>query len=262
MIVEFYTIIELYFEREHKQRNNKIMNKTLVSTVMLLAVTAAQAQVTVPEPEFIHSVYVLTSDSTCEALPGETGTIGEHQTKAKNALKVVGKVASVATAVGGLGTALGAHTGNIGGALAGLQAMETASSIANVADKASFLAGSVGMDIIFDNNESSYACKMEGDDVRVVVKGYDNESDPMGVYRVVRFNIFKNQRRIQWIEWVPDLLGTEDAKKSGFLPFSGHKYGEQSYLLTIPADELTPGEYGIIILNCPTQVPVATFSVK
>ena len=85
----------------------------------------------------------------------------------------------------------------------------------------------------------------------------------MGIYRIVRFKASKKDRRIQWIEFKPALLGGSDAKKKGFLAFSGHKYGSQSYLLTIPASELEPGEYGIIYMAVASaqEIPFGTFSI-
>ena len=63
---------------------------------------------------------------------------------------------------------------------------------------------------------------------------------------------------------LPALLGTEDAQKAGYVQFEGHKYGEQSYLLTIPASEMTSGEYGIFYMSIitATAIPVGTFSIQ
>ena len=86
----------------------------------------------------------------------------------------------------------------------------------------------------------------------------------MGLYRIVRLNVMKDDRRIQWLEFEPSALGIGDAKESGFLMFEGHKYGEQSYLLTLPAEEVTAGEYAIFFLDLATAVaiPVGTFGVE
>jgi hypothetical protein len=88
--------------------------KKLFATVMITACfCTASAQVTVSEPEFINSYHILTSDSTTAVLPKESGTIGQHETKAKRTLGLLGKVANVASAVGGLGRIVGANTGSI-----------------------------------------------------------------------------------------------------------------------------------------------------
>ena len=86
----------------------------------------------------------------------------------------------------------------------------------------------------------------------------------MDCYRIVRFKGSKKERRIQWIEFESSLIGTDETKKAGYVQFEGHKYGNQSYLLTIPASELEKGEYGIFYMSIitATTIPVGTFSVK
>ena len=100
--------------------------------------------------------------------------------------------------------------------------------------------------------------------MRLLIKGENNEIDPIDSYRIVRFNASKKERRIQWMEFESSLLGTDDTKKAGYVSFSGHKYGQQSYLLTIPASELEKGEYGVFYMSIisATAIPVGTFSVK
>ena len=75
------------------------------------------------------------------------------------------------------------------------------------------------------------------------------KSDPMELYRIVRFNASKKDRRIQWMEFSPTLLGSEKVQKSGYVNFVAHKYGNQSYILTFPENEMIPGEYGIFFLS-------------
>lgn len=231
---------------------------------MLLAMMATQAQVTVPEPEFLNSYCILTSDSTYKILPKENGSIGEHQTKAKNALKAVGKVANLAGAVGGLGAIVGANTGSFDGLMGGIKAATTSVGVGMVASAASGLAGANGMDIIFAGANSRYVCQADGSDVRILIKAENNDEDPMGLYRIVRLNVIKKERRIQWLELEPSVLGIGEAKDSGYLQFSGHKYGQQSYLLTIPSEEISAGEYAIFYMNIAsaTSVPVGTFGVQ
>ena len=86
----------------------------------------------------------------------------------------------------------------------------------------------------------------------------------MDCYRIVRFTSSKKDRRIQWMEFQPALLGSAETTEAGYINFTGHKYGEQSYLLTIPAAEVEEGEYGIFFMNIITAmaIPVGTFSVK
>ena len=227
---------------------------------MLLAVASASAQVTVSEPEFINSYCILTSDSSYAILPKESGTIGKHQNKAKKWSKLIGGAANIAGAAGmiGIGTA-----GSMSSVVTGARVMTTASGVGNAAGTVSSLAGSAGMDVIFKGGHSTYTIQ-KGQDVRLLLKGENNEIDPIDSYRIVRFNASKKERRIQWMEFESSLLGTDDTKKAGYVSFSGHKYGQQSYLLTIPASELEKGEYGVFYMSIisATAIPVGTFSVK
>lgn len=145
-----------------------------------------------------------------------------------------------------------------------IRMMGTASSVGSAAGAVSGLAGSAGMDIIFKPGHSSYVVNSDGQPVRLLVKGENNNTDPMESYRIVRFSASKKERRIQWMEFEPSLIGSDETKKAGYVPFEGHKYGEQSYLLTIPASELEKGEYGIFFMNIITAayIPIGTFSVQ
>ena len=237
------------------------MKKYLLALAMLLAAGSTFAQVTVQEPEFINSYCILTSDSTFATLPKESGTIGKHQNKVKKWSKLIGGAASIAGAAGmiGIGTA-GSSTGIING----VRTVTTAHGVASAAGTVSSLAGSSGMDIIFKGGHSTYTIDADGRDVRLLIKGESNETDPMDCYRIVRFNTSKKERRIQWMEFESALIGTDETKKVGYVQFAGHKYGEQSYLLTIPASEMEKGEYGIFYMSIisATAIPVGTFSVK
>jgi hypothetical protein len=236
------------------------MKKYFLSLAMLLASTSTFAQVTVEEPEFINSYCILTSDSTYAALPKESGSIGKHQNKVKKWSKLLGGAANIAGAAGmiGIGTA-----GSMSGVVTGARVMTTASGVGRAAGTVSSLAGSAGMDVIFKGGHSTYSVQ-GGQDVRLLIKGENNETDPLDTYRIVRFNASKKERRIQWMEFESSLLGTDDTKKAGYVSFSGHKYGEQSYLLTIPASELEKGEYGVFYMSIitATAIPVGTFSVQ
>ena len=119
------------------------------------------------------------------------------------------------------------------------------------------------MDIVFNGGKSTYQVKADGD-IRLLIKGENNDTDPMEMYRIVRFQKSKKDRRIQWMQFEAALLGSEKAQKAGYVTFEGHKYGDQSYLLTIPASEVKSGEYGIFYMSIitATAIPVGTFSVK
>ena len=232
------------------------MKKFLISIAMFLATGSTFAQVTVSEPEFIGSYNILTSDSTYAALPKESGTLGKHENKVKKMSKWIRGLADLA----GAGGMVGAATGVING----IRVASTASRVASAAGTVSGLAGSSGMDVIFKGGHSSYVLKSDGQNVRLLIKGENNEYDPMDVYRIVRFNESKKERRIQWVEFESALIGSEETKKAGYVQFAGQKYGEKSYLLTIPASELEKGEYGIFFTSIitATAIPVGTFRVK
>ena len=238
----------------------KRMKKYFISLTMLLASSAAFAQVTVAEPEFINSYCILTSDSTLAVLPKESGEIKKHQNKVSKWSKIVGGVSQVAGAAGVIGIA---SAGSMSGVVTGARVMGTAAGVGSAADAVGSLAGAAGMDIVFTGGKSAYQIK-GGNDVRLLIKGEKNEKDPMELYRIVRFKSSKKERRIQWMEFQPTLIGTSETQKAGYVGFTGHKYGEQSYLLTIPAAEMEKGEYGIFYMSIitATDIPVGTFSVK
>lgn len=51
----------------------------LLAALMLAAPSLMSAQnITVPEPEFVNSYYILTSDSTYGNLPKESGAVVKH----------------------------------------------------------------------------------------------------------------------------------------------------------------------------------------
>lgn len=237
------------------------MKKLISLALFLLVTTNLKAQeITIAEPEFINCYCILTSDSTYETLPKENGDIQKHQNKVSKFAKIAGAASRIGGAAGLLGVAT---AGSVSGVMTGIRVMGTASSIGSVASAADVLAGVEGMDIVFDGGKSAYQVKTSGD-IRLLIKGENNEADPMEMYRIVRFVKSKKDRRIQWTQFEPSLLGSEKAQKAGYVAFEGHKYGEQSYLLTIPASELKSGEYGIFYMSIitATAIPVGTFSVK
>ena len=237
------------------------MKKLISLALFLLVTTNLKAQeITIAEPEFINCYCILTSDSTYETLPKENGDIQKHQNKVSKFAKIAGAASRIGGAAGLLGVAT---AGSVSGVMTGIRVMGTASSIGSVASAADVLAGVEGMDIVFDGGKSAYQVKADGD-IRLLIKGENNDTDPMEMYRIVRFAKSKKDRRIQWTQFEPALLGSEKAQKAGYVAFEGHKYGEQSYLLTIPASELKSGEYGIFYMSIitATAIPVGTFSVK
>lgn len=236
------------------------MKKLFLSLAVLLSTSSTFAQVTVEEPEFINNYCILTSDSTFVTLPKESGIIGKHENKVKKWAKFLGGAADIVGAGGMIGAAT---AGSVNGVINGVRVMGGAAGVASAAGTVSNLAGSSGMDVIFKGKHSTYSVR-SGQDVRLLIKGENNDTDPMDTYRIVRFNTSKKERRIQWIEFESSLIGSDETKKAGYVPFEGHKYGQQSYLLTIHASELEKGEYGIFYMSIITasSIPVGTFSIE
>ena len=180
----------------------------------------------IKEPEFINSYCIMTSDDSFELLPKEIGTINSYQNNSPKLSSVVDKVSSKQSV-----------------------AMDSIPSTKE-------------MDIVIKGPHSSYVIPKDMKTISLVIKAKDNESDPMGLYRIVRFNSSKKDRHIQWMEFSPVLLGSEKAQKSGYINFIAHKYGEQSYTLTFPEKEMIPGEYGIFLSAVNgTTIPIGTFSI-
>lgn len=234
------------------------MKKTLIGLIAATLSMSAMAEVTVGEPEFVNSYIHLTSDSTFKKLPKETGSFQKHESKFGKIAKVAGTVADVA-GTAAVGAAWG---GSVKGAVTGIQAMGAASSVASAAGSLNLHAGFEGMDIVFDGAESSYGVKM-GENVRIIYRGESNETDPSDFLRVVQFKKGKKDRKIRWMNLSYSLLGGEKERKNGYLPFEATKFGETSYLITIPAEYLQEGEYGIVspTLVDATVLPIATFKV-
>ena len=179
----------------------------------------------IKESEFINSYCIMTSDDSFESLPREIGTIKRHENIVSNTTGGVGNVYSSVTTAGEL-------------------------------------AGSKGKDIVLEGGHSSYVVPKDMKTISLVIKAKDNELDPMGLYRIVRFNASKKDRRIQWMEFPPVLLASEKAQKSGYVNFIAHQYGSQSYTLTFPENEMIPGEYGIFLSTINgTTIPIGTFSI-
>lgn len=224
----------------------------------------SKAQVSVPEPEFVNSYCILTADDAYDILPKENGHLQQHKNKTKGLLGKIGNVAKIAGSAGVLGELVGVHTGNAAAVLKGARLADTAVGVSQVAGTANILAGAEGMDVVFDGKSSAYVYKHDGKDVRFIIKGENNEQDPMGIYRIVKFQVLGKERRIQWMEFAPSLIRSDEVRKGGYVPFSGHKYGKQSYILTVDAKEIETGEYGIFYMDIitSTMIPVGTFSIK
>ena len=179
------------------------------------------------EPEFVNSYCILTSESSLEVLPKEIGTINSYQNNSPKLSSVVDKVSPKQSV-----------------------AMDSIPSTNE-------------MDIVLKGPHSSYVIPRDMKSISLVIKAKDNENDPMELYRIVRFNASKMDRRIQWMGFSPTLLGSEKAQKSGYVNFVADKYSLHSYILTLPENEMIPGEYGIFLSAVNgTTIPIGTFSIS
>lgn len=239
----------------------KKQNLIAVIAMAFIATTVSAQQVKVAEPEFMNSYCLLTSDSTYITLPKEGGMVKQHKSWLQKAGEIAGHASDIAGAAGGI---VAVNSGSITGMVDGVKVMGTAANAGDIASSVSGLAAVNGQDIVFKGANSSYTIPSGMKSVRLLIKAQNNENDPMELYRIVRFTQKKKERRIRWMEFSSSLLGSIEKEEEGYVNFTGHKYGLQSYLLTIPESELKPGEYGIFYVSIAsaTEIPVGTFSVK
>lgn len=237
------------------------MKKILFSAVCAMFAISMMAQtISVAEPEFVHSYIHVTSDTTFLALPKEHGEFRKHESGLSKFARIGGAVADVAGTVGIGMTGLGTSVGTV---MTGVKTVETAMTVSSAVGTLDMLAGMEGMDIVFDGKESPYVVGNNAP-MNIIVREADNSTDPYEVMRVVKFKAGKKDRKIRWMNIRTSLLGDKKSTKNGYLSFEARKYGESSYLITIPSEQLEKGEYGIIIGNAATAtvIPVATFCVR
>lgn len=89
------------------------------------------------------------------------------------------------------------------------------------------------------------AVRTNSGDISLIVRANDNLSDPMSIISVFKYNIKKGKRRAE-IASAGTFTGTASGNLNA-VGFTSKKYGESSYMITIPA--LAEGEYGIIVSN-------------
>lgn len=100
-----------------------------------------------------------------------------------------------------------------------------------------------------------------GDDLQFIVRAVDNNTDPMAIIKIFEFDSSKKFRRAELAS--VNTFGTTKTNKLHYLNFSGKKYGQNSYLITLK--DKPPGEYGITVTN-PNALDekstiIATFSI-
>lgn len=82
------------------------------------------------------------------------------------------------------------------------------------------------------------------EDVVLVVKCKDNDSDPSSFIQIVKFEEKKKERKTELanVNWV----GNVTEGNMELVPYEADKYGKSSYILKMPAGD---GEYGVRVLN-------------
>ena len=236
--------------------------KTIILAAAIMATLSANAQtITVPEPEFANSYYVLTSDSTYKELPKENGTLVKHTSLVSRIGKIAGHAADVVGAAGAIGAIA---SSSVSGVVDGVRVMGTAANVSDAASSISGLAFAEGQDIVFEGAHSPYVTSCGSKGISIVVNNGTNNIDPRDLFRIVRFKGKKKSRQIRWQTITPSLFGTTEAEKIGYANFTGHRYGDYSYVINVPASEAKPGEYGIFYmsLTSASEIPVATFSIQ
>ncbi|WP_295936831.1 hypothetical protein [uncultured Alistipes sp.] len=101
-----------------------------------------------------------------------------------------------------------------------------------------------------------------GEEIRFIIKAVDNETDPISIINIFRFES-TNKRRLAETASV-STFGSVKSNKLERLRFSAAKYGEKSYLLTLI--DKPAGEFGITITNPNAldekSVIVSTFAIE
>ncbi|MGL4851578.1 MAG: hypothetical protein ACRC3Z_02835 [Phocaeicola sp.] len=102
-----------------------------------------------------------------------------------------------------------------------------------------------------------------GATTQLIIKAADNKTDPNSFISIFKFEIKGNERRFQVAE--AGTLSKTETNNLANIEYKAKKYGESSYLILL--EELTPGEYGIILgdpnnANTKNGLKVTTFSVK
>lgn len=211
--------------------------------------------ITVAEPDTAAAdlLYLVTPDNQLKALPLETGEIQEHKNKLGKFASIAGGIAGAAGSIGGLGAIVGAQTGSISGVLTGIRVAGAASNVANLADVADQLAGAEGHDFTYEGPNSKTTLKLDGKDINILANiRVEKREDALTLFKVVKFKSTKKDRRLRWFQTKAALINTEkedEANKAGYLSYGYKSYGDHCLLLTIPAKNLTKGEYGVYFLG-------------
>lgn len=85
----------------------------------------------------------------------------------------------------------------------------------------------------------------DGEPFNLIVRGDDNDSDPMAVIDLFQFEVKGKQRRAEMSK--SNTFGGTSEGNMKRVKFTAKRYGKSSYILTMPS--IGPGEYGVIVRN-------------
>lgn len=225
----------------------------LTALVFTSSTIKAQANdVVEPDSTSAELFYVIPDGKALQAIPYEVGLIKEHKNKFGDIASKVGKIADAAGILGGVGAVAGANLGSFDTLLGGIKVMDAAGSISDVAGITNSLAGAEGHDFTYDGANAKTIVKKDGKGLQIIANlRCTSKEAALAALKVVRFKTTKKDRRLRWFQTKAALIGTsksEEADKAGYLSFGYQNYGDHSTMLTIPASQLEPGEYGIYFL--------------
>lgn len=236
-----------------KTKNLVLACLLLVAGTFMNPVAAQDITVAEPDTAAADLLYLVTSDNQLKALPMETGEIKEHKNKLGKFASIAGGIASAAGSLGSLGAIVGAQAGSFSGLITGIRVAGAASNVANLADVADQLAGAEGHDFTYEGPTSKTSLKLDGKDINLLANvRVEKKEDALTLFKVVKFKSTKNDRRLRWFQTKAALINTEkedEANKAGYLSYGYKSYGDHCSLLTIPAKNLTKGEYGVYFLG-------------
>lgn len=121
--------------------------------------------------------------------------------------------------------------------------------------------GSIKSKIVIDGCCASNKFK-SNEDFKIIVKAVDNNTDPMAIVKVFRFEATKKNRKAEIAS--VNTFGTTKNNNLIYLPFTAKKFGASSYIITLK--EKPVGEFGITVSN-PNNLDekstvVSTFSIQ
>ena len=240
------------------------MKKTMIIALVSIIFGLGAQAANIPDSTHVVSsdVKVYVGDSLF-VLPREMGVMKEHHNKVSKWSKIVGKVAGVASMAGVAGTMLGTSAGSLSGIQTATTVISSAGVIETAADAADKFAGMHGLDIVLTPAHSPFVIKAKGKDVNVLIT-LSPDRTPEEEVRVIAFDVEKNERHIQWWNMSYPLLSSKKGKKAGYKVFTWKQTGENTYIVTIPADVTEPGEYAIVMRDAgiAASIPVPTFRIE